>query len=196
MTTFHPTALGNSYAKALVELAAKRGQSDAVAEETADLFHLLSHNAELRLLLADPMIRAKEAMIRRLFEGKVSLLTLNFLLVVAQKGRLAHLGEILASVRALVSAARGEVRVLASVHAQPSSEAVEALQAQLSQALGKTAILEVRVKPYIIGGITLQIGDKLVDASVATRLRRMRESMTQAVCAHVRAECPHAKDAA
>ena len=48
---------------------------------------------------------------------------------------------------------------------------------ELSRRLGKEISLQVDVDPRILGGLKLQYGDHLVDASVATRLQKLRRSL-------------------
>jgi len=51
---------------------------------------------------------------------------------------------------------------------------------QLSERLGKTVTMRVEVDPQIIGGLKIQYGDRLIDASVATRLQQLRRRLTEA----------------
>ena len=51
---------------------------------------------------------------------------------------------------------------------------------QLSERLGKTVTMRVEVDPSILGGLKVQYGDRLIDASVATRLQQLRRRLTEA----------------
>jgi F0F1-type ATP synthase delta subunit len=54
------------------------------------------------------------------------------------------------------------------------------LRAEIGQTLGKTVVLTTKVNPAILGGITLRVGDQLIDASVATRLKKMNARLADA----------------
>jgi F-type H+-transporting ATPase subunit delta len=49
---------------------------------------------------------------------------------------------------------------------------------QITRTTGKTVVLQTRTDPSILGGIITQIGDELVDASVATKLSELAEKLT------------------
>ena len=51
---------------------------------------------------------------------------------------------------------------------------------ELSQRLGKDVSMDVVVDPRILGGLKLQYGDRLIDASVATRLQQLRRLLADA----------------
>lgn len=182
MSKSQPTILGQVYAKALLELAAAQGQTDAVATETAALLALVDADAQLGALLSNPKFGKAEqsALVLRVFKGRVSDLTLRFLQVVAAKGRLAQLGEILASVQSAIAHLRGEIDVLATVPAALDAAATDKLRAEIAKSLGKSVVLATKVDPAILGGITLRIGDQLIDASVATRLKKMNVRLADA----------------
>ncbi len=189
MSKFQPTALGNVYAKALIELAGEKGQIDGLAQEAAALESVVAASADLRNLFSNPALAKanREAAMRRIFEAQVSPLMLRFLLVVSAHGRLAQLGEILASVQQQLAHLRGEVDVLATVPAALDAAAEGALRAQIAAALGKQVNLACKTDAGILGGMTLRVGDQLIDASVVTRLRKMRAELTRAANNHAKA---------
>lgn len=178
--TFQPSAVGAPYAKALLALA--EGQHAAVAEEVDGLLALLAGSPDLRGVLASPAISTaeREAFLRRLFTGRVSDLVLRFLLVVNAKGRAADLGTVLASCAKAFAHAKGEVDVTATLPAEPDAGAAAALKGQIAAAIGKQVHLTVKADPRIIGGLALRVGDTLIDASVSSRLAKLRGRLDEA----------------
>ena len=69
------------------------------------------------------------------------------------------------------------------------SELVESVKKRVHDVLGKEPVLHHYTDPSMIGGIKLRIGDQLVDGSVATRLRRMKEEIlgegVRSICAPI-----------
>ena len=175
-------AVSRVYAQSLFELAESQGQLDAIAEEVADLRRLIGEQDELRRLLTNPILDRgqRTGMVQRLFEGNVSDLLYRFIGVVNAKDRLAALPSIAAEFARLVSEHRGEVTVDAFV-ARPMDEPTRSRVAEsLGQSLGKTVTLREHVDESLIGGLKLRIGDRMIDASVASQLRRMEEQLVAA----------------
>ncbi len=189
MSKFNPSALGNVYAKALIALAGEQSQLETVAQEASALEQVVADSADLRNLFANPALAKanREAAMRRIFEAQVSPLMLRFLLVVSEHGRLGQLGEILASVQRQLAHLRGEIDVLATVPAALDASATAALQVQIAAALGKKVNLTCNTDAGILGGMTLRVGDQLIDASVVTRLRKMRAELTRVANNHAKA---------
>jgi F-type H+-transporting ATPase subunit delta len=58
-----------------------------------------------------------------------------------------------------------------------SSELEQEVQSVLAAATGKTIRLETCVDPALIGGMVVQVGSKVYDASVRSQLESMRQSL-------------------
>jgi F-type H+-transporting ATPase subunit delta len=103
--------------------------------------------------------------------------TLNLLRILAVKQRLYLLPPILREFEELERTARG----MAEAHivvARPVDEQEEkGIADQLTQSIGKTVEVRIEVDPAILGGIVVRIGDRLIDASVAGNLQRLRQQM-------------------
>ena len=91
--------------------------------------------------------------------------------------RVERIDEIVEGYETLADDAAGRVRATVTT-AIPLSEADrEALGRDLSRGLQKDVRLEARVDPAILGGLVLEVGDRLTDASVATRLDQLRRQV-------------------
>ena len=53
--------------------------------------------------------------------------------------------------------------------------------AKLTREAGSELELSFNVDPELIGGVIVRVGDRVVDASVAARLRQLRESIMKAL---------------
>lgn len=172
-------AIGRVYAKALIDLAEKDNQLDSVAEEMADLGALLDSNADLVRLIENPILERtqRSGMVERLFSGKVSDLLYRFLQVVNQKDRLAALPTICAAFEAMMAKKRNQIDVDAYV-AKPMDDATAARVSEgLGQSLGKQVNLRQHVNEALIGGLKLRIGDRMIDASVQSQLKRIEQQL-------------------
>jgi F-type H+-transporting ATPase subunit delta len=68
--------------------------------------------------------------------------------------------------------------VTTAVELEPEDR--DRVSSELSKRLGKDVTIEVLVDPRILGGLKLQYGDRLIDASVATRLQQLRRQLADA----------------
>jgi F-type H+-transporting ATPase subunit delta len=152
-----------------------------VQAQLAELANATSSVDELRLLLENPEVdsRVKQDVLARIAAGSDGSVV-NFVKLIAEKGRAAELGEIAAELDALVAA---EQRILdvELTTAQALSEAeFGRIVGRIEQASGRKVQAERKVDPDLIGGIVLQAGSMRLDASVRGRLERLRHELTHA----------------
>jgi len=136
---------------------------------------------ELRLLLENPEVdsRVKEDVLARIAEGSDELVV-NFVKLLAEKGRAAELDEVAVELDALVAAEEGILDVELTTAHELSDTEFERITKQIEKASGRTVVAERKVDPNLIGGIVLQAGSMRLDASVRGRLERLRHDLTHA----------------
>lgn len=175
-------AVGRVYAEALLELTSEQGSTDALAEEVQQLLAVTGAGGELHQLFSNPAIgdQDRKQIVKRVFEGKVSDLLFRFLCVIADKGRLGSLPSIFAGYLLAVAQQRGQVEVQAYVAAPLDAETARQVAAQIGAHLNKQVTLRQHVDESLIGGLKIKIGDKLIDASVASQLNTMKNKMIAA----------------
>lgn len=177
-----PDALANIYAKSLFELAEAKGGRGAIEEclgELEEILELARANPKFGELLSSRALpaAARTASLERIFKGRVSDLTYNFLQVINDKDRLGYLPPIAGAFDAIVQAKFGRVEVdVFTVEPLPGNE-VSRLREQLTAKLGKEVVLHPYVDGNMIGGVKFRIGDQFVDGSLETRLRSMRDQL-------------------
>ncbi len=174
-------ALAQTYARSLFELAQEAGQTDAIAQELSGLVDLIETDPKFSAMLAHRTIAAERRAqsLDRIFKGRVSGLTHRFLRVLNDKGRLEHLSAIRQAYDSLAKAARGEVDVVLTTAQELDAAQLATVTERVSAALGRKAVLQTRTEAALIGGMTLRVGDRLIDASVAARLRRMGRQLAE-----------------
>lgn len=175
-------ALASVYAKSLFELAEQAGGQARVAEVNDELEQLLELTRSLPSFgrfLASPIINsdARRDVIRRLLDSRVTDLTLRFLLVLNEKGRLDRLESIADAFDHLVQDVFGRVEVDVFTAALIGDEAKAVIHDRIQSAIGKEPVIHTYADEDMIGGIKLRIGDQLIDGSVQTQLRRMRSNL-------------------
>ncbi len=175
-------ALAQVYARSLYELAEEAGGTDKILEiagEMSQICELSRADKTFREFLASPIIDAarRGESLRRIFADRITDLSLRFLLVLNDKGRLRHLEAINSAFDLYVHAAFGRIEVDVITPAPLAAEHLEPIKQRIQAALRREPILYPSTDPSMIGGVKLRIGDQLIDGSVANRLRRLRQSM-------------------
>ncbi len=186
-----PDALANIYARSLFELADAAGGQGAIETAVTELeavLDLARSNKQFSEFLASPAVPlvGREASLKRIFSERVSSLTLRFLVMLNRKRRLDHLPAIVAALDAMAQERFGRVEVDVFTAEPISSDDLRAIRERLSQAMGREAIVHPYTEPAMIGGIKLRIGDRLIDGSLATQLRRIRDQFAASGTARVR----------
>jgi F-type H+-transporting ATPase subunit delta len=184
LSAFHAMsdALAQIYARSLFELASAAGGREKVMEvsdELEQLCDLARRERKFRDFLASPVVdrerRAKS--LERILGNRVTDLTLRFLLVLNEKGRLDRLESVAAAVDHLVHEAFGRVEVDVFTPAPLGQAALDSVRQRVQAALGREPVLHTYTDPSMIGGIRLRIGDQLIDGSVSSQLRRLKGSL-------------------
>jgi F-type H+-transporting ATPase subunit delta len=174
--------IGRVYAQSLLEIALEQGQADAIAQEMQQLLPILDEGGELDRMMDNPSIGqdARKQIVQRVFEGKVSDLLYRFLQVVANKDRLASLPQIVAGYLILFAEHNGQLEVEAFVASPMDDATADHVAKTIGDHLGKQVTLRQHVDESLIGGLKIKIGDRLIDASVASQLRSMKNKMIAA----------------
>ncbi|MGE5612370.1 MAG: ATP synthase F1 subunit delta [Bacillota bacterium] len=177
------TSAAAAYARAILDLANERQQAEPIADEFRTLKDLLQSNPSFALFLRDPAISVEERqkVLDRIFRGKISPLLMNALAVMNDKGRLGLLASIAAEYQAMLDQQQGKIQVKAIVAREMEPEMLQEVTRRISDALHKKATVRQSVDESIIGGMILQVEDRLIDASVRTQLQTMRNQMLAAI---------------
>jgi F-type H+-transporting ATPase subunit delta len=178
----HQSPLAVSYARAILELAHEHNQVANVAEELKQIRQLGDNVPQLRDVLADPAIGTTErqAMLKRVFEGKITPLLLDAMLYLAEKMRLDVLPAVADAFDDLLRAEQGFIDVDITVARELEPQQLASVQAGIGRALNKTAVLHQSTDDSIIGGIVLRVQDKLIDGSIRSQLQLVRQRMLAA----------------
>jgi len=111
--------------------------------------------------------------------GEENTLFRNFLLVVAEKGRAGELEEIAAEFERLMAREQRRLTVELTTARELTDAEADAIVKQIEQAAGRTVEASRSVDPDLLGGIVIQVGSHLADASVRGRLERLRQELVR-----------------
>ena len=169
------------YAQALYQEAAAQGVTDAVDADVQILGETMDDSRELKLLFESPVISRdkKEAVLNRLFEGRVGELTTRFLALLVSKQREALVPDVVAAYRALRDEREGVVEAEVRTAQPLSSDEADRLKAGLEARVGKTVRMRIKMQPDLIGGLVVRVGDTVYDRSVRHQLEQLREQLDE-----------------
>ena len=166
------------YARAIFDLAKEEGQVEAWSQRLAAVREVLAH-PEARTVLANPTIsvQRRQEVASALLDARVGPEGVNLAKLLVGANRLDDVDAIAEDYARLVDEDVGRIRATA-ITAVPLRRAdADKLETELAQKLGHEVRLETTVDPVIIGGLVLRIGDRVIDASVATRLQQLRQRL-------------------
>jgi F-type H+-transporting ATPase subunit delta len=174
-------SLARRYSRALVELGQQHDQIDRLGADLASFQQTLDlGDGMLRRALENPGVPSvqKRAVLGAVLEkADYHPLVRNFLRLLIDKGRFLHLTPIVDSYGDMADELAGRVRATVQT-AQPLDDKMQAeVQATLASATGAEVVITWGVDPTLIGGLVAKIGDKVIDASVRTRLETLKHAL-------------------
>jgi F-type H+-transporting ATPase subunit delta len=137
--------------------------------------------ADLRLLLENPEVesRVKGDVLARIAQGMEETV-INFVRLLAEKGRAGELPQVADELDALVAAEERILDVeLTTAHELSENEFGRILD-RIERASGRKVQASRTVDPELIGGLVLQAGSMRLDASVRGRLEKLRQELATA----------------
>jgi F-type H+-transporting ATPase subunit delta len=176
--------IASVYAQSLLEVCDKAGGNavaEACASELRDLAEIIRGDRRFAEFLRTPIVGndRRKAALEKIVRGRVSDLVFRFVMVLANHGRAGRIADVADAFDALLQERLGRIEVdMFTVDGKASDEVIATVKARVKDAFAKDAVLHQYSDPSMIGGVKLRIGDQLIDGSVATQLRNMRETVS------------------
>ncbi len=168
--------IASRYVEAFFDMALNAGQEEAVGDDFAALEGMIDDSDELKRLMHNPMIsvEAKQAVFAELLKkAKANKQTLQFVDFLIGRKRLEALPDVAVLYQERLVAHKGEIIAeITAAHALTDKQ-IKSIAAAVKKAVGKDANIVTREDPAIIGGVIVKIGSRMLDHSVAGKLRRM-----------------------
>jgi len=167
------------YAQALYQQAEASGQTDAVEADVALVGETFAGSPDLTQAIGSPVVprEKKQAVLDRVFGGRLSAVTDGFVRLLLDKGREALVPEVVAAYRALGDERTGTVEAVVRTAKPLSADETDRLQAALAARTGKTVRLRIQLEPDLLGGLVVRIGDVVYDRSVRHQLAQLRDGL-------------------
>lgn len=164
------------YAQAAFGIARDAGSIATWREELNDVASVLAESG-LAPVLSDTRVPVDQrvAMVERALD--VSPMVLNLAKLLVSKGRTGEARAVADAFGRLADDHQGIAHAEVTTAVELAPAQLEAIAQQLGRALGKQVRAVGTVDPAIVGGVVVRFGDKLVDGSVRTRLKRLRREL-------------------
>ncbi len=168
---------GKRYAQAIFELALEHDQLDQW-EGDLDFVHGVLQDEEFRALLghADVSIENKLKAIEAVME-QVHTLVRNMVNLLVTKGLVSVAGDLKDGYLVLLDEHRGRQRVEVTSAVPLEPEELERITKFVADLVRKEVVVSTQVDESILGGLVIQIGDRLLDGSTQSRLNSLRNRM-------------------
>jgi F-type H+-transporting ATPase subunit delta len=171
---------GRRYAEAAFQLASRDGAVDAWQRDLA-LAAGLARDERIARAVDSPAVPFGER--RKIVEEMLAKPVLpgvrNLALLLAERGHFAIFPAVVAEYDALVRKSRGIVAVTVTTPSPLTKAELAQVLAHVEQLAGAKVELTTATDPRLLGGLTVRIGDQLIDASVQGRLERLRGTLIQ-----------------
>ena len=169
------------YSRSLFQVAQEADALDRIHDELGEFADALSGNRELQVFFFSPYFSSQEKKegIAKLIEGADENFV-RFLELLAERHRMPAIFRIR---RAYDEMWREENKLLAvrvTSAVELDSETVEGIGKRIEEQTGQRIELAANVDPDVLGGLVLQVGNMVLDASIRNRLEQLRKSVMKA----------------
>jgi F-type H+-transporting ATPase subunit delta len=174
------SAVSRSYAAALYELSSERNEVAEVYAQLKALATAWSESKDLREVFASARFTEdeKSGLIKALaVKFALSALTVRFIALLAEKGRLGALAEIASDFQDRIDSAAGTLRGTVVTASAIPQEQIKDLERAFSQRFKKTVLLEPQTNSDLLGGLIVRIGDLSFDGSLRTSLENLKNKL-------------------
>ena len=173
--------VAHAYAAALFEVGKEKGKLDALHDQLGQFVDALDRNRDLQVFFFSPYFSSAEkiAGARGAIDGADPEF-LNFLELLIEKGRMPEIFRIRRQFEELWKHEnrRIDVTVTSAVELDPA--VVSKIGEEIQRQTGQEVELASRVDEEILGGVVLQVGNMVLDASIRSRLEKLRKSVATA----------------
>lgn len=180
--------LDGTYATALFTAASKTTSIEAAAKSLNSLAQTVEKDSKLKEILSNPALSAQDRnlVVKTLTQqSSIDSTVVNLLKVLAENNRLDLFTKVGTQFATLTDAYNGLVKATA-ITAQPlDPKSLKRIEKALAQSnlvgQNKTLKLENSVKPEIQGGLIVEIADKTVDLSIATKIQKLNKVLQESI---------------
>jgi F-type H+-transporting ATPase subunit delta len=169
------------YAEALFEVGKEKDKLDELRSELADFADALAENKEMQVFFFSPYFSSAEKKdgIDRVVQGGDEEFV-NFLELLAEKHRMPVIFRIRRQFDELWKQENHRIDVTVTSATELDEGVVKQIGKEIEEQTGRKVDLSSEVDDSILGGLVLQVGNMVLDASIRNRLEKLRKNVAQA----------------
>jgi len=171
--------IAKRYAIGLFLAAEKHEVLDRVLEEQKEMLSLFNSQPEFKSFLEMPHISSKEKreLVEKALSRRFHPVLYHFLLLLLRKHRLGYLIPIVNEYEKQLKQHKGIIQVTATTATPLEKTTAEKLASKLEKKTGKKVEMLLKVEPEIIGGISIVLGNQIIDDSIRHHLAQLKDVM-------------------
>jgi F-type H+-transporting ATPase subunit delta len=173
-----PVAAARRYAEAAFQVALADDTLDVWNEDLRYAAAVLGMS-DVEQVVASPAVPLVERqdLVARLLEGRIQPGALRLVDLLVSRGRVSGMGRVADEYTRLLNQHRGIVMATVTSAVPLTSDETAAIRARVEAMASARVELQTVIDPALIGGVTIQVGDQLLDASIRGRLERLRDQL-------------------
>jgi ATP synthase F1 delta subunit len=169
------------YAEALFEVAKEKDKLDEIRTELGQFADALAENKEMQVFFFSPYFSSAEKKegIDRVVQGGEEEFV-NFLELLAEKHRMPVIFRMRRQFDELWKRENKRIDVTVTSATELDDSVVKQIGKEIEEQTGEKVDLSTEVDDSILGGLVLQVGNMVLDASIRNRLEKLRKNVAQA----------------
>jgi F-type H+-transporting ATPase subunit delta len=173
-----PVAAARRYAEAAFEVALAENQLDGWKADLEAAVVMLGR-PDVEPTVHSPAVPLKERVeiVRQLLEPRIARGPMRLVTLVVERGKVHALPKISEEYTRLLNAHRGVVVATVTSAVPLTADETAAIRSRVEAMAGSRVELRSEINPDLIGGLTIQVRDRLLDASIRGRLERLRDQL-------------------
>ena len=168
------------YSRSLFQVAKEQDKLDDIKEQLGEFADALNDNRDTAIFFFSPYFSTKEKEdgLDKTVKGADDIFV-NFLKLLIQKHRMPVIFRIRRAYDALWEEENQRLPVSITSAIELDSDTVKQIGDRIGEQTGREVDLSADVDPDILGGLVLRVGDRVLDASIATRLESLRKQVAK-----------------
>jgi F-type H+-transporting ATPase subunit delta len=169
------------YAKSLLDLCIERKEVEAVSKDMAMLHATILASRDLELMLKSPVVKGdtKLKVLDKVFQSNIHATTHQFIHLMTEKGRESFLKGIAESFTSLVRKHNNEVLAYVTTAETMNDTTRQAILSKAQSLTSEKVTIQEKVDAALIGGFIIRVGDKQLDASIASQIKQLKRDFSE-----------------
>ena len=173
-----PVAAARRYAEAAFQVAMADGSLDRWQADLAMAAELLGR-PDVAPVVRSPAVplAQRQSIVQQLLSPRIAPEALRLVTLLVERGKVDALRSVSEHYNRMLNAHRGVVEATVTSAVPLTADETAAIRTRVEAMAGSAVELRTEVDPGLIGGLTIQVRDRLLDASIRGRLERLRDQL-------------------